>query len=108
MDGVTAPAAAAAKNTPTQGMRVPVPAFEKASRIGKINVVLKVAGNGTAIRVPKMDTGIKICLLAFHGKGGCYKDCDSRATGLGALNDRESNRLCKFIDKSLAVISNPA
>jgi hypothetical protein len=47
---------------------------EKASRIGKINVFLKAAGNGTAIGVPKTDVGIKMC-SAFHMEGGCYKDC---------------------------------
>jgi hypothetical protein len=79
---------------------------EKALHIGKINVFLKAAGNGTAIGVPKTDAGIEMC-LAFHAKGGCYKDC-GRATGHGALSNSESNRLCKFIDKNLAVISRHA
>ncbi len=71
--------------------------------MGDINVFLTVAGNGIGIGVPKTDAGIKMC-LAFHGKGGCYKDC-GRVRGHGALSNSESNRLYKFIDENLAVIS---
>jgi hypothetical protein len=62
--------------------------------------------NGTALGVPKKDAVVEMC-LAFHTKGGCYKDC-GRATGQGALKNSESNRLCKFIGKNLAVIASRA
>ncbi len=54
----------------------------------------------------KTDAGIEMC-LAFHVKGGCYKDC-GRATGYGSLSESESTRLCKFVDENLAVISQRA
>jgi hypothetical protein len=97
-EGAPAPAAGAAKKHAYARNESPrSDLVEKAARIGKINVFLEAAGNGTALGVPKMDAGAEMRLV-FHTKGRCYKDC-GRATGHGALRDSESNRLCKFMTR---------
>jgi hypothetical protein len=98
------PGAAAKKHTYARNESPRSNLVEKAPSMGKINVFLKAAENGTAVGCPKTDSGVEMC-LAFHTKGGCYKDC-GRATGDTTLSDGEAERLEKFINKNLALIAS--
>jgi hypothetical protein len=40
----------------------------------KINNFLKVVGGGQTAIAPLNEQGKEMC-LAYHTKGGCYKDC---------------------------------
>ena len=67
------------------------------SQIGwKVNVYLKKLGHKFG-SIPSDDKGHKVC-LAYHIKGGCYKDC-ARATGHHSLSRTELGALGTFMKK---------
>jgi hypothetical protein len=74
---------------------------QKGGPSGKIAVFVKVAGES----VPKSDCGREMC-IAFHTKGGCYKDC-ARAIGHSKLNKAENARLQTYVDKGLEKMAAP-
>jgi hypothetical protein len=80
--------------------------LNKGEALGKINVFLKVVGDGQIAAVPKNEQGKELC-LAYHSKGGCYEDC-ARLQGHGVLSEDEADRLLDFIAKGLEKLAASA